>query len=90
MLAGKKKSTSDRPVKGKNGEVLKTDKEQADRWVENFKEVLNQPAPETVIEIEEESIMSQLDINCREITNAEIQTALKKLKNNKAPGLDGV
>ena len=91
LLAGKKRSTCELPVKGKNGEVLKTDKEQADRWVEHFKEVLNQPTPVIELTIEEESNMPLLnDINCGEITINEVQLALKKLKNNKAPGLDGL
>ena len=91
MLAGKRKGASELPVKGKNGEALKTEKEQDDRWIEHFKEVLNQPAPETELKIEEESMMPQIeDVNCTEITCDEVQIALKKLKNNKAPGLDGV
>ena len=41
-LAGKYHRTS-RPVKSKTGETLKTIEEQMQRWVEHFKELLNQP-----------------------------------------------
>ncbi|VDP04124.1 unnamed protein product [Schistosoma margrebowiei] len=35
----------ERPVKSKEGEVITNIEEQWNRWVEHFKELLNQPAP---------------------------------------------
>ncbi|VDP40936.1 unnamed protein product [Schistosoma margrebowiei] len=35
----------ERPVKNKEGEVITNTKEQRNRWIEHFKELLNRPAP---------------------------------------------
>ena len=40
------------PVKDKQG-LLTSEKEQEERWTENFKEVLNRPDPETTVNIPE-------------------------------------
>ena len=39
-------TTHSAPVKGKDGSIITTEREQADRWVEYFCEVLNHPQPD--------------------------------------------
>ena len=60
------------------------------RWVEHFREVLNQPTPAALFDLEGEPTTMQLDISGSEITTQEVKKAINKLKNNKAAGLDEV
>ena len=53
------KSTQIPPVKNTNGKVITTERKQAERWLEHFKEVLNRPEPNTVFE----GIQQQNDLN---------------------------
>ena len=55
-LSGRYKSKNNMPVKGKQGERLKTDEEQAKRQVEHFNEVLNQQDPEKELHINNDNI----------------------------------
>ena len=43
-------------MKNKDGKVLKTREEQEDRWIEHFREVLNQPDSDTEADIGDETI----------------------------------
>lgn len=86
-LSGKNANPS-KPVKDKNGKTITSDAEQRSRWVEHFKEVLNRPPPLTVYDIPPAT--EQLNVNTNPPTNAEIIKAIKKMKNNKASGPDGI
>ena len=77
------------PIKSKDGKALSTEKEVAERWIEHFNSVLNQPEPSTLLEINEE-IPEIQDIETGRIERCEIEAAIKKLKNNKSPGADGI
>ena len=88
-LAGKSRA-HDRPIKSKAGERLATERQQMDRWIEHFKEVLNFDS-----EIEGSSFLAghkgdELNINLEEISINEIKGALKLLKNRKSPGVDEI
>ena len=48
-------SNSNVPIKDRNGKVLLTIEEQTNRWVENFKEVLNQSHPKTLHDFDRET-----------------------------------
>ena len=77
----------DRPVRNKEGKLLKSFDEELKRWKEHFEEVLNCPDPA------DSPVVSpglELPINMVSITKAEIRVAVKKLKNGKAPGLDNI
>ena len=76
------------PVKDKEGTVLNTTQQQLDRWAEHFKELLNQIPPDHRADIPPADM--PLDINCNTPTKAEIRKAIKQIKNNKAPGPDGI
>ena len=53
--------------------------------------VLNQEDPEEEFIFEREEYMPVLDgVYQEEITKEEVRNALKKLKNDKVPGLDGI
>lgn len=60
-------------------------------WVEHFKETLNQPEPPELFTLEEEEQSAQvLNIDIEYIKEAEMIRAIKKLKNNKAAGMDEI
>ena len=66
------------PIKDKNGIKLLTDEEQTNRWVEHFKEVLNQPHPQTLYDLEEETADQSLNDSLDEFSIEEVTTAIKK------------
>ena len=76
------------PVKDKNGKLLQTEAEQNARWVEHFKETLNQPEPLDLFLFPEEQNAPELNVEQGPITTSEIENATKKLKNNKSAGVD--
>lgn len=77
------------PIKDKTGKTLFGQKEQDARWVEHFKETLNQPRPTPVLSPNGHSSMV-LNVNMGPITSTEVEEAIRALKHNKAPGLDQI
>nr|CAB3230289.1 craniofacial development protein 2-like [Phallusia mammillata] len=77
------------PIKDKTGKTLLTEEEQNMRWYEHFKEILNQPEPYELPTFEDEDGPT-MEVDMGDITTEEISSALKKLKNNKAAGLDQI
>ena len=61
-------SNSSVPIKDKNGKMLLTIEEQTKRWVEHFKEILNQPHPDTMHDFDREIADEQLDVSLENIT----------------------
>ena len=76
-------------VTNKNGETLKNKAARLERWKEHFQEVLNRDTPEDPPQEEEEE-MEELDISVEPPTIQEIKSAVKALKNGKAPGEDQI
>ncbi|KAI8508065.1 hypothetical protein Bbelb_143050 [Branchiostoma belcheri] len=58
------------------------------RWAEHFKEVLNRPDPTSPAVTDPPSHL--LPIDTSDFTEPEIHEAIKNLKNNKSPGMDGI
>ncbi|XP_025085353.1 uncharacterized protein LOC112558855 [Pomacea canaliculata] len=87
-ISGKFHSTNDAPVKDKEGKLLTTEREQEARWAEHFREVLNRPPPSEEADIQE--AIEDLDVNIAPPEKQEIITAIKSLKNRKAPGQDNL
>ena len=76
------------PVKDKQGKSLTTEREQAARWVEHFKEVLNLPDPEEPANPLEAEI--ELNIDMQPPTEEEVRKAIKATKRGKSPGCDNI
>uniref|UniRef100_A0A8D9AN49 Craniofacial development protein 2 n=1 Tax=Cacopsylla melanoneura TaxID=428564 RepID=A0A8D9AN49_9HEMI len=73
--------------KNKNGEITTNDIEILKIWAQHFKELLNEdvPAPATL------AIEEQISENTEnKPTLREIQNAIKRMKNNRAPGDDNI
>ncbi len=60
--------------------MLTSDKEQAERWVEHFRKLLNQPTPTDLFDFSSEPTPIQLHITEGEITQQEARRAINKLK----------
>ena len=81
------KPTSIRSVKNKDGEVLTDDERIKDRWKENYEDLYNQPNPKdtSILQI---LLNNQPSENEPVILRSEVQSAIKRLKGNKAAGDD--
>ena len=84
------RSISSIPIKSKDGRTLVTEEEQSNRWMEHFKGVLNQPEPTNLIDFEQETPMTLLDVTMGNISIEEVTKSIHTLKNNQAGGLDEV
>jgi hypothetical protein len=85
QLSGKYSKKSGETIKAKDGKLLTTEKEVAERWKSHFEEVLNRPEPEITAEPEPGH---EIDIDIRPPTIQEVKAAIHSLKNDKAPGPD--
>ncbi|CAH8472212.1 unnamed protein product [Schistosoma guineensis] len=79
---------SERPVKNKEGKIITNVKEQRNRWVEHFKELLNRPAPLNSLNIEVAPTGIPMDVGPPTIE--EISMAVKQIKSGKAAGPDNI
>ena len=81
-------------VRDTSGNLLSEVDQQRGRWAEHFSTLLNPPAsPVNLADLGELSgrpCFSELEDSDAAPTVTEISTALKRLKNHKCPGLDGV
>ena len=75
-------------VRSKKGILLTKEEEVKKRWKDHFAEVLNR-SPPTRSEVEGEAC-KPLKIETGPVTQAEIRTAIKQMKNGKAGGVDGM
>ena len=73
-------------IKDKEGKILTSSEDRRKRWKEHFSEILNRDEPQTPVTAEEEEEIEDIDTNPP--TLAEIQNAIKRLKNGKAAGED--
>ena len=87
QLCGKNTSQS-APVKDKDGNNLTTERDQAARWVQHFREVLNRPEPDDLAD--PPPAEDVLNINTSPPTEAEVRCAIKAMKSGKAPGIDSI
>ena len=76
-------------IKDKNGELLIAVEDIEDRWREYFEDLLNVAGREEIIK--EQDVESETDTHEEdEITEEEVIKELKKMKNGKSPGIDGL
>ncbi|EYC26243.1 hypothetical protein Y032_0010g1037 [Ancylostoma ceylanicum] len=80
------------PMKDKNGKLLMSDEEQKNRWIEHFRDILNQPHPPQTYNFDDEreaiGAVDELDANTGDISVKETVAAIRSLRNKKAPGID--
>ena len=73
-------------IKKLNGEVIKSPQELLDEWRKYFSNILNAPPVTSTREIPPAEV--DLDIKTGDFDRAELDEAIKKLNNYKAPGFD--
>ena len=78
------------PIKDKQGKVLSSEEEQNHRWIEHFREELNQPDPPSFLNFDSYEVIHPLEVNTDEIRITEVLKAIKTLKNKKASGIDNI
>ena len=74
-------------VKGENGEIITDDNKVIERWMTYFEKVLNRPEPENPVE---PIIPFGPEIEIEAPTRYDVKNAIKKLRNNKSPGIDNI
>lgn len=84
------RSGSTGPIRDTTGRMLVSKEEQDARWVEHFKDTLNQPAPVATHDFTVFPPPCELEVDMSDIMDAEVAAAIRHLKNNKAPGLDQI
>uniref|UniRef100_A0A7I5E8S3 Reverse transcriptase domain-containing protein n=1 Tax=Haemonchus contortus TaxID=6289 RepID=A0A7I5E8S3_HAECO len=84
------RSNSNVPIRDKNGRLLSSSDEQNQRWLEYFRDILNQPSPSTTYCFDNTDPVEQLEVNTGYITKEEVSAAIECLKNRKSPGLDEI
>ncbi|XP_059176593.1 uncharacterized protein LOC131956194 [Physella acuta] len=77
-----------KPVKDKVGNILTSDTEQRDRWVQHFDDILNHPLSSNIPDIPPANHL--LDVCTDPPTRLETIRAIKSMKNGKAAGPDGI
>ena len=75
-------------VKDKYRKVLTKEQDQLDRWAEHFRETLNRPDPDVEAAIEDMGF--QIEMTRGNITQQEIERAIRQTKGNRAPREDRV
>jgi len=74
-------------VKNKRGEIIKDKNARLERWAEHFEEVLIREALTNPVEENEGESDEIIEMNTKEIREAEVRQALKKTKSGKSPGI---
>ena len=90
-ICGKKHKSAG--VRTKDGKLLTQEDEVRGRWEEHFNKVLNIPCNVPADETLEEDLQAAADlenVNPEPPTREEIRRNLKRMQNNKAPGIDGI
>ena len=84
------KPKSPQIIKDKTGNKLSSQDEKLKRWKEHFEEVLNRPEPEIPIEANLDYQIEEIEIDTGPIKKEKHLRALKRLKNGKSGGIDGI
>ena len=87
--AGKSSSVSD-TIKDISGNTISDLEERTARWAEHFNLLLNRPPPDNPLSEEAAGFAFLAEMSDEEPSVEEVQAAIKKLKNNKAPGEDNI
>lgn len=79
---------TDRPIRSSNGDLLTTEGEQLIRWTAYFEHLLNRPSADVPRSPTGPPVSRRFDV--REPSLSEVVSAIKRLKNGKAPGADNI
>ena len=79
-----KKSSRNVPIKDREGVVLSSDEEKAERWVEHFKGILNRPNPTSQAVFSDDRKM--LNIDTGPFTLSELDHAIQKQRETRRRG----
>ena len=90
-----KEATGKAPVtvdtlKDKSGELIRTEEGRMERWREHFSELLNPVKPPCDLPAFSSAAREPYAVNLDPPSIADVQKALKCMKNNKTPGEDGI
>lgn len=90
VLSNEKRGTPT-AIKDKEGKILSNQEERKKRWKEHLQEIPNWQQPDHQLAVESE-LQRQLtdEIDTTPIRKVEIIRAIKKLKNGKSGGVDGI
>jgi hypothetical protein len=78
------------PIRDAAGNTLRTHEEQAARWRQHFDKILNCPEPEIMHDFSQDQCLQTLDVNLDDITEKEVEDAMRRLKNGKSAGIDDI
>ena len=84
-----KKTNRTSLVKDENGDVISDPQKADERWASHFEKVLNRPRPDDPETVPDTPFL-QIDVSADPPSTVEVTTAVKKLKNGRAPGVDGI
>ena len=94
VLSNKHTSNKSVSVRDKTGKLISNPSSQKDRWAEYFKELLNPPPSNVDLSDLDSLVPSPSFPNLRDDDGPpsalEISIAIKRLKNYKSPGIDGI
>jgi len=77
-------------IKMTDGKFARTHEELVSKWQEHFQSVLNCLKPTVTHDWSNAQTSTQLPVNMDAISEAEVTTAVKQLKNGKAAGVDNI
>ena len=83
------KTTQKLPINDADGKPVKSFAEQAERWKQHFQAILNCQEPDNIHDFSNVQV-EELAIEDGEITTDEVLRVIKKMKNGKSSGLDGI
>ena len=88
----KRQIQRNRPIRNTDGALLTNTEEQLKRWQEHFSKILNSTLDKQIVEEEkeEEEYETNLRVNTKAPTVAEIKKVLKELRSGKAAGVDNI
>uniref|UniRef100_W6NBN1 Endonuclease-reverse transcriptase HmRTE-e01 n=1 Tax=Haemonchus contortus TaxID=6289 RepID=W6NBN1_HAECO len=84
------RNNSNVPIRDKNGRLLSNSDEQNQRWLEYFRDILDQPSPSTTYCFDNTDPVEQLEVNTGYITKEEVSAAIECPKNRKSSGLEEI
>lgn len=84
------KFKTEHPIKSIDGRALTTEEQQSERWSEYFEDLLNQPEPNIPHSPIASSTNRPSGFNSNPPGMNEVKSAVRQLKNEKAPGADEI